>query len=195
MLPSFPPQASPTTISSLTLPRSLSPQSTATLPLWLLYTPQTPAPSCCSFQGTLIPVWGMYGYGKGCLILIPFRLPKISYFTLSLKMFLLWLRQLPGCGDQTPASVPPPTKGRSSPTNTPVFPPTSFLLPSFVWFYIFFSSGQALLSAVSCCSACTSVSEGVFLMYPWREMYFTSTYSSAILFSLWNCFLINIITI
>ena len=38
-------------------------------------------------------------------------------------MFLLWLRQLPRCGDQTPASVSPPAEGRSSPTNTPVFPP------------------------------------------------------------------------
>ena len=98
-------------------------------------------------------------------------------------MFLLWLRQLPQCGDQTPASVPRPTKGRSSPTNTPVFPPSSFVLLSFVWFCIFFSSGQVLLSTLSWCSACTSVSEGVFLMYPWREMYSMSTYSSAILFS------------
>ena len=41
-------------------------------------------------------------------------------------MFLLWLRQLPLCGDRTPASVPPPAEGRSSPTNTPVSP----LVPS-----------------------------------------------------------------
>ena len=33
------------------------------------------------------------------------------------------LRQLSRCGDWTPASVPPPSEGRSSPTNTPVFPP------------------------------------------------------------------------
>ena len=63
------------------------------------------------------------------------------------------------------------------------FPPSSFLLPSFVWVCIFFSTGQVLLSALHWCYACTSVSEGVFLMYLWREMYFTSTYSSAILFS------------
>ena len=44
-------------------------------------------------------------------------------------MFLLWLRQFPWCGDQTPASVPPPAEGRSSPTNTPVFP----LVPSCYW--------------------------------------------------------------
>ena len=107
-------------------------------------------------------------------------------------MFLLWHRQLPRCGDWTPASVPPPTEGRSSPTNTSVFPPSSFVLLSFACFYIFFSSGQVLLSALSWCSACTSVSEGVFLMYPWKEVDSTSTCSSAILFSpdqslIFNC--------
>ena len=60
------------------------------------------------------------------------------------------------------------------------FPPSSFILPSFVW--VFFT-GQVLLSTLSWCSACTSVSEGVFLMYPWREMYSMSTYSPAVLFS------------
>ena len=87
------------------------------------------------------------------------------------------------CGDWTAASVPPPAQGRSGPTNTPVFPPSCFLLLSFAWFCIFFSAGQVLLSTLSWCSACTSVSEGVFLMYPWRKIYSTSTYSSAILFS------------
>ena len=66
--------------------------------------------------------------------------------------------------------------------NTPVSPPSSFMLLSFVWFYIFFSTGQVVLSTLSWCSTCTSVSEGVFLMYPWREKYSMSTYSSAILF-------------
>ena len=97
-------------------------------------------------------------------------------------MFLLWLRQLHLHGDQTPASVPPPAEGRSSPTNTPVSPPSFFILLSFVWFYVFFSTGQVLLSALSWCSACTSVPEGVFLICPWREMCSMSTYSSAILF-------------
>ena len=78
-------------------------------------------------------------------------------------MFLLWLRQFPQCGDRTPASVPPPAKGRSSPTNTPVFSPSFFILLSFAWFYIFFSSGQVLLTALSWCSACTSVSKVIFL--------------------------------
>ena len=56
----------------------------------------------------------------------------------------------------------------SSPnSNTPVFPPLSLTLLSFAWFYIFFSTGQVLLSTLSWCSAC--ISEGVFLKYPWRE--------------------------
>ena len=53
---------------------------------------------------------------------------------------------------------------------------------SFTWFYIFFSSDQVLLPTLSWCSARSSVSEGIFLMYPWRETDSMSTYSSAILF-------------
>ena len=82
-----------------------------------------------------------------------------------------------------PCFSSPPMEGRSSPANTPVFPHSSFVLLSLAWFYIFFSTDQVLLSALSWCSACTCVSEGVFLMYLWREMYSMSTYSSNILFS------------
>ena len=39
------------------------------------------------FQETCIPAWCMNGYGKDCLILISFRLPQISCFTLILKCF------------------------------------------------------------------------------------------------------------
>ena len=152
-LPGFPPPAFPTTVSSLTPPRSISPQSSAALALGLLHNPQTPAPSHCNFHGTCVPVQGLYGCGKDCLILILFWLPQISCFTLSLKCFSSDIDSCPQSGDQTPASVPPPTKGRSSPTNSPVFPSSSFVLPSFAWFYIFFSTGQVLLSALSLCSA------------------------------------------
>ena len=86
-LPGFSPQAFPTTISSLTSLPSVPPQSTAALALGSLHTPQTPAPSRCTFQGTFIPVWGMYGCGKDCLIFIPLRLQQVSCFTLSLKCF------------------------------------------------------------------------------------------------------------
>ena len=49
--------------------------------------PQSLNSSSCTFQETCVPVWGMYGCSKDCLILIPFRLPQISCFTLSLKCF------------------------------------------------------------------------------------------------------------
>ena len=39
------------------------------------------------FQGTCVPVWGMYSCDKYCLILIPFRLLQISCFTLSRTCF------------------------------------------------------------------------------------------------------------
>ena len=80
----------------------------------------------------------MYGCGKVCLILIPFRLLHFSGFPLSLKCFSSDSDNCPRCGGWTPASVPSPAEGRPSPTNTPVSPPTSFILPSFVALYILF---------------------------------------------------------
>ena len=137
-------------------------------------------PSGCTFQETIIPVQGVYGRSKDCLILILFRLPQISCYTLSLSPLTQTIALMWGLD---PCFSSPTCWGQSSPTNTAVFPPSSFILARFVWVYIFFSSGQVLLSALSWCFACTSVSEGVILMYPWREMYSTSTHSSVILFS------------
>ena len=180
-LPDLPSQAFPTTISSLMSTRLVSQQSVSSSPL-LGMAPQSLCSGSLLLQllGDLHPY--IYDCGKDSLICITFRLSLHS----QLQMFLLWLRQLPQCGDQTPASVPPPTDGRSCPTNTPVLPPSSFILPSFSWFYIFFSSGQVLLATLNCCFASTSVS--LFLMYLWREMYSMSTYYSAILFLLWMFF-------
>ena len=70
-----------------TFPQSIFLQSTAALALGLLHSPQTPAPNHCAFQGTCVPVQGMYGCSKDCLVLILFRLPQISCFALSLKCF------------------------------------------------------------------------------------------------------------
>ena len=83
----FPPQPFLITNASLTSPLSVSPLSTAALTLGSLHPPQTPAPRHCTFQGTRVSAWSMYGCGKDCLILIPVRLPQISCFTLSLKYF------------------------------------------------------------------------------------------------------------
>ena len=61
-------------------------------------------------------------------------------------MFLLWLRQLPWRGDQTPVSVTLPTEDRSRPTNTPVFPlvhPTKFCM---VLYILFLWSGTPVCS-------------------------------------------------
>ena len=123
----------------------------------------------------------MYGCGKDCLILIPFRLLQISCFSLSLKCFSSASDNCLDVGIGPLLQFPHPL--RVGPANILSFPPSSFVLPSFAWFCIFFSAGQVLLSALSWCSACISVSEGVFLLYPWREMCSMPTYSSAILFS------------
>ena len=126
----------------------------------------------------------MYGRGKNCLILIPFRLPQISCFTLSIKCFSSDSDNFPNVGIRPLFQFPHLLRAGPILVNTPLFPPSSFILPSFAWFYIFFSAAQVLLFALSWCSACTSVSQGVFLMCLWREMHSSSTYSSAILFTL-----------
>ena len=125
----------------------------------------------------------MYGCGKDCLILIPFRLPHICYFTLSLKCFSSDSDNCPTVAIRTLLQFPQPPRAGPVLLTLLFFSLSSFVLRSFAWFYIFFSTGQVLLSALSWCSACTSVSEGIFLMYPWREINSTSTYSSTILFS------------
>ena len=126
----------------------------------------------------------MYGCGKNCLILIPFRLPQISCFTLSLKCFSSDSDNFPNVVIGLLLQFPHPPRAGPVLLTLLFFSPSSFILLSFVWFCIFFSSGQVLLTALSWCSACTSVSEVIFLMYPWREMYSMSTYSCTILFSL-----------
>ena len=94
------------------------------------------------------------GYLRSCpgyvwlqqgLSLIPFRLPQISCF--SLKCFssdsvtLMW--------GSDPCFSSPTSQGRSSPINTPVFPSSSFVLPSSAWFYMLSSTGRVLLSTLS----------------------------------------------
>ena len=136
---------------------------------------------CCAFQGTCIR--GMYGCGKDCLILIPFRLPQISCFTLSLKCFSSDSDSCPSVGIRPLLQFPHLLRAGPALLTLLFFPSSSCMLLSFVWLYVFFSAGQVLPSALNWCSAYTSVSEGVFLMYLGREIYSTSTYSSVILFS------------
>ena len=131
----------------------------------------------------------MYGCGKDCLILIPFRLPQMSCFTLSLRCFFSDSDNCPDVEMGPLLQSPNPLRAGPVLLTLLFFLPSSFILPSYSWFYISFSIGQVLLSALSWCSSCISVSKGVFLMYLWREMYSMSTSSSAILFlSLFSCF-------
>ena len=119
--------------------------------------------------------------GKDCLILIPFRPPQISCFTLTLKYF-----------SSDPDSCSHVGIGhrlqfshllRAGPgLLTLLFFPLVLSSYQILWFYIFLSTGHVLLSGLSWCSASISVSEGVFLMYLWRETYSMSSYCSAILF-------------
>ena len=115
---------------------------------------------------------GMYVCSKDWLILFHLGCHRSEVPLSALNVSPLTQTTAPMCGDWIPASVFQPTKGRSSPTNTLVSitppQPSSFILLSFLWFYIFFSTGQVLLSTLCWYSACTSVSEGEFLMYPWR---------------------------
>ena len=120
----FPPRSPPSH------PLNPSLQSTAALALGLLHNPQTSAPSHCTFQRTSVSVQGMYGCGKDCLILIPFRLPPISCFTLSLKYFSSDSDNCPDIG------IRPLLRFVHSPRAGPVlltllfFPPSSFVQTS-----------------------------------------------------------------
>ena len=129
----------------------------------------------------------MYGCSKDCLILTPFRLPQISYFTLSLECFSSDSDKCPAVGIRPLLQFPHQQRGGPVLLTLPLFSlvPSSYrVLHSSIYSFPLVRY-SCLLSAEICrCSACTSVSEGVFLMYPWREMYSMSTYSSATFFSL-----------
>ena len=78
----FPPWSPPSHPFNLSLRSQQQPSP------WDCFTiPKLPAPNRCPFQETSVPVQGMYGCGKDCLILIPFRLSQISCFSLCLECF------------------------------------------------------------------------------------------------------------
>ena len=122
----------------------------------------------------------MFGCSKDSLILIPFRLPQISCFTLSLKCSSSDSDNWPTVGIRCLLQFPHPL-GAGPVLLTFLYFPLVLHLTEFC------KERSFPLVRYSCplswCSACTSVSEGVFLLYPWREMYTMSTYSSSNLFS------------
>ena len=131
----------------------------------------------------------MYGWDKDCLILIPFRLPQISCFTLSLKCFSSDSDNCPNVGIRPLLQFPHPL--RAGP----------FLL-TLLFFPLVPSSYQVLLGSIysflpvrySCPLSAGVLQEILCLkLYSWcihGEMYSTSTYSSpifCILFYGHNC--------
>ena len=94
--------------------------------------------------GALIPVRGMYGCGKDCLIPFPLRLPQISCFTLSLKCFSSDSDNCPDVGIGPLLRFPHPL--RAGPVILTLLVPSSYRV-----FHgsVFFSTGQVLLFALS----------------------------------------------
>ena len=143
--------------------------------------------------GDLHPCPGYAWLQQGLSILIPFRLPQTSYFTSALNVSPL---------TQTIALMWGLDSCFSSPTHRrqvqsyyhSCFPPY-FLCPTKFCVVLYIRSpGQVLLSALSWCYACTSVSAGVFLMCPWTQMYSMSDCSSAIFSSVSNSYLWSSVT-
>ena len=179
----FPPQAFPTTFSSLTCTRFISLQSTATLARGLLHNPWTPAPSHCT-------VSGLYGCGKDCLILIPFRLPQISCFTFSLKYFSSDSDNCPSMG------IKPLHQFPHLPRAGPVLLTLLFfpLVASFYW--VLRGSVRSFPLVRYSCPLSAGVLHAllclkVYLWYIHGGRYSMSTYSSAIFFSSFSFTFIN----
>ena len=123
----------------------------------------------------------MYGCGKDCLILIPFRVPQISCLTLSLKCFSSDSVSCPDVGIRPLLQFPHPLRAGPMLLTLLFFtlvPSLYRVLHGSIYYFPLVRYSCPLSAGV----LYTFVSEDVFLMYSWREMYSTSTYSSAILF-------------
>ena len=112
----------------------------------------------------------MYGCGKGCLIFIPFRLPQISCFTLSLKYFSSDSDNCPAVGIRPLLQFPHPL--RAGPILLtllcfPLVPLSSRVLRASIYSFPLVRYSSLLSAGVL---HTPSVSEGVFLKCPWREM-------------------------
>lgn len=151
----FPPRAYPAVISSLTSVWATFLQSKAILVLGFLSNPYAPASSHGVYGGSCIPVWGMQVCDIDCLcgshtiqtitdqLLHSLLLSNAS--PLSQTIALVWGISLLLQFLHSPEAGPVCTFSCS-------FPLPSFILLSFAWVSIFFSSGQGLLPALSWCS-------------------------------------------
>ena len=96
---------------------------------------------------------------------------ELTVLLSALSVFPLTQTVAPMMWGVDPCFSSPTCRGQVQSHSHSCFPPVP--CPTEFCVCLFFSSGQGLLSTLSWCPACTSVSEGVFLMYPWREMYST----------------------
>ena len=125
----------------------------------------------------------MYGYGKDCLILIPFRLPHISCFTLSLKCFSSDSDNCPAVGIGPLLLFPHPLRAGPILLTLLFFPlvPSSYgVLHGSIYPFPLVRYSWPLSAGVLHTLLCLKV-------YSWcihgERLYSTSTYSSAMLFS------------
>ena len=183
-LPSVPPQAFPTTIHPpASPPLNLFLHSQQQPSAWDLSTiPKLQLPATMPSRGPTSlskvcmaaarTVW--FSFYLGC------HRSAVSLSALNVSLLTQTMVPLWGLD---PCVSSPSHQGRAAPVlQTLLFSP---LVPSS--YQVFHGSIYSFpLVRYSCLlsTACSSLSEGVFLMYPWREMYFMSTYSFAILFSL-----------
>ena len=133
------------------LHRRFPPQSPPSHPLHLsLRSQQQPLPYDCSTIPKLqlpadVPSRGPESLSRVCTavarILIPFRLLQISCFLLSLKCFSSDSDNCPDVGIRPLLWFPHLLRAGPVLLTLLFFPSSSFILPSFVWLYIFFSAG------------------------------------------------------
>ena len=161
-----PPKTFPTTISSLTRP-------CPGISLQFIYS----SSQLVCFLGDLHPfqqyVWQQQGLSVWFLFHLEYQ---ISCFTHRLKWFSSVPNNCSNVGIRDLLQFPHPSRAGAFLLTLLFFP----LLSPFYWvlcdsIYIFFSSGQLLLPGLSWCSARSSVSGSIFLMYLGREIYSTST--------------------
>ena len=140
--------------SFLPFPQTISLQSIAVLTLGLLSNPHAPAraPVCTGGRESSPGYTGLWQTVRVVPTLC--RLSQISRFTLQQP-------QLPLCEVLTPASAPLLRGCRSGPVHSPpLFPFSSFILLIFAWF-----QWSGTPASFSWCSARSSASEEVFLIY------------------------------
>ena len=138
------------------LHRHFPPQSPPSHPLHLSAVSSSPRPGIApqSLNSSSQPLrhLGYVWLQQGCLILIPFRLPQMSCFTLSLKCFSSDSDNCPDVGIGPLLQFPNSSRAGPVPLTLLLVPPGSFILPTDVVLYILFHwSGTPVCSQLVFC--------------------------------------------